>query len=175
MPGLKVEIAPPAMKETLRPLARAYARELCLVTGLLDGRDPADEAAFEMRSLDRYWQTPDRRALVIRSDEAVAGFALLNQLSFTGQPTDWNLAEFYVVPAFRRVGLGSRAATAILLGNPGVWEVGVLAGNYPARVFWPKVIAQVVDGPIEEVWDDDGPIYRFSAGVPWSASTRTCR
>jgi len=89
------------------------------------------------------------------------GFALVNRWSASGLGTDFSIAEFYIAPAARRSGVGREAASRLLSARPGLWELGVLAGNEPALAFWPSVIAQVGADAPERIVADGEVIYRF--------------
>src|SRR6188768_4193297 len=47
--------------------------------------------------LKPYWTETGHTALLLRIDDQLAGFALLNQLGPSGRPVDANIAEFFVV------------------------------------------------------------------------------
>jgi predicted acetyltransferase len=73
----------------------------------------------------------------------MAGFALVNQLqsSSTSEPF-FDLAEFFVLPAFRRQGTGTMAAHLVWAQFPGAWQVRVLEANHRAVGFWNSAIRQ---------------------------------
>lgn len=115
--------------------------------------------------LDDYWSAPDRSVWFIRVGGALAGFALLNRHSHCGLSLDHNMGEFFISRAYRRDGIGARAAIDLIALHPGQWEIAVGARNTPALAFWPRVIA-ALDAQAVETRDGDGqqwtgPITRF--------------
>lgn len=54
--------------------------------------------------LDAYWREPERLPFLIEADGEVAGVCLVRR-----RQDGWSIAEFSVVPAHRRGGVGSRA------------------------------------------------------------------
>jgi predicted acetyltransferase len=116
--------------------------------------------------LDQYWLEPDREPLLIRRDDHLAGFALINGSAPSGEPVDHGMAEFFVVRRHRRSGTGRAAAHAIFAERPGQWEVPVIRANRRALEFWRSAIASfpgAVDFDERERDDEDwdGWILRF--------------
>jgi len=119
--------------------------------------------------LDQYFSEANCWPLLIYVDDAVAGFALVNQHSYmTGGHIERNMGEFFVARPFRRHGVATAAFHKVLELHPGRWEVAVALRNAPARNFWPRAIASApkvsdigqVDGDGEH-WT--GPIWTFTA------------
>jgi predicted acetyltransferase len=119
--------------------------------------------------LQDYWRDENRWPLLIRVDERVAGFALINTHSHRGGSVERNMAEFFVMRRHRRGGVGAEAVRQILAGHPGQWEVAVVARNAVAQSFWPRAIAAAANvSGLERVEGDGqhwrGPIWCFRAG-----------
>ena len=91
--------------------------------------------------MDAYWREPARIPLIIRRGGRVAGFALINDHSHSGQPVDRNFGEFFVMRKYRRGGVASAAVSAIITRYPGCWEAAIMARNKAAQVFWPRAVA----------------------------------
>jgi predicted acetyltransferase len=84
---------------------------------------------------------------LIRAGDRLAGFALVKRGSaLVGDLEALNLAEFFVLRAYRRRGIGYTAAAAIWERFPERWLVRVLANNHPALVFWERAVAQHTQG-----------------------------
>jgi predicted acetyltransferase len=64
---------------------------------------------------------------------------------------DWSIAEFFVLPAFRRKKVGERAAGILFARHKGVWHVAELRTNRQAIAFWRKVIGRFTSGRFKEV------------------------
>jgi predicted acetyltransferase len=128
------------------------------------------EGRFAYPSLESYWRESGRIPLLIRADDHVAGFALLNQWSPLDLPLDHAVAEFFVLRKYRRARVGTRAALFIFGRYPGQWEVPVAWYNPPALAFWRSVTEAPALGKVEEIAGDgqrwNGPVLRFATGTP---------
>lgn len=117
--------------------------------------------------LDRYWTEPARSAWFIRVDGRLAGFALLSASSHSGEPADYDMAEFFVVRKHRRGGVGFAAASQLITPRKGQWEIAIVRANVSALAFWRRVAAEMAAGDVDERWLDDarwnGAILRFEA------------
>jgi predicted acetyltransferase len=104
--------------------------------------------------------------LLIRVDDRLAGFALLNQWSALQRPLDHAVAEFFVLRKYRRARVGMRAAQRLFQHYPGWWEVPVAFYNQPALLFWRRTIEAVAAGTMQEYAGDGkrwaGPVLRFN-------------
>jgi predicted acetyltransferase len=125
---------------------------------------------FEAYPLEGYWTRPGWWASMIWCDEALAGFALINDHAHSGKPVDHSVSEFFVLRKYRGRGVGRLAAETIFSLHPGSWEVAVARKNVPAGAFWRKTItgAPKAKGVCEiDVSNDhwDGPIFRFEWSI----------
>jgi predicted acetyltransferase len=89
---------------------------------------------------------PDRAASLIRHDGRPAGFVLLRGL-VSGPHL---MAEFFVVRAARRRGVGEAAARAAFAAHPGSWAVPFQEENPAAARFWRRIVASVSRGSFSE-------------------------
>lgn len=111
---------------------------------------------------DAYWQTGEARwPYVIEGAGSIVGFALVNTHAPGGLVADCAMAEFYIVPSARRLGVGHEAAAATFTQHPGTWALSVMGGNAAAQGFWPAAIAAAGASDIERVTTSDGVAYRF--------------
>jgi predicted acetyltransferase len=142
---VRASIADALMLSRLLDLYLAEIGPLFELTPNADGR-------FEYPYLDLYWQQPDDRfAYLIRVDEEVAGFVLVTRGSpATGDPDDLDVAEFFVLPSYRRGAVGQRAAHVLWDRQPGHWIVRVAEGNDGAEAFWRATIAAYATGGVRE-------------------------
>lgn len=56
----------------------------------------------------KWWRDEEQIALLVRVENRLAGFALLNAAAHSGMPVDHNVAEFFIVRKHRRSGVGRR-------------------------------------------------------------------
>ncbi|WP_309604655.1 GNAT family N-acetyltransferase [Phenylobacterium sp.] len=125
-----------------------------------------EDGRFEPYDLDPYWRDAGAIPLLLRRKGRLAGFALVNATGHSGQPTERNMAEFFVARKHRRSGFAQAAALEIFSRYPGQWEAAVARRNVVALAFWRRTVAahpQARD--IEELalkppaWD--GAVLRF--------------
>jgi predicted acetyltransferase len=116
------------------------------------------DGRFEYDFLDRFWRFP----YLIQADGEIAGFALvIDECPLTGRKPCFFMAEFFVLKAYRRRGMGKAALAAILRCHPGDWHVGVPLANGPAQKFWSRALS-----PCEPTIGDitfDGDDWRLNA------------
>lgn len=129
-------------KPVIADLLQSYHRDMAPFTGA----EPDGAGRYTYRYFDVYWSpegvAEGRVPYLILADDAVVGFAFVNQHSKLGHPKVRNIAEFYVQKARRREGVGQRAARKLLAMHPGIWEIAVLHANALARAFWLSVVAE---------------------------------
>ncbi|MGC4107344.1 MAG: GNAT family N-acetyltransferase [Thermomicrobiales bacterium] len=119
---------------------------------------------YDYRYLDHYWTEDGRFPFVIRVDGKLAGFAFIRTIE-TGDGPEHHLAEFFVMRAFRRSGVGTTVACQIFDRFPGRWEVAQIEQNVDAQRFWRRVIDRYTSGSYAERRDDRGRlIQEFFAG-----------
>jgi predicted acetyltransferase len=96
----------------------------------------------------QFWRRDDRRHFVVRVDGRPAGFALVRRLTPVDGAPAWEMAEFFVLRAYRRRGVGTRVARALFARFPGRWTLSVLTWNVTAQPFWRRVIRRVAVGRV---------------------------
>jgi predicted acetyltransferase len=130
-------------KEIIRALLQTYLEELTLLPGeVAEYRDAAGQ--FHYPYLDAYWIEDQRFPYLIRTDEAVAGFALI-RLAKLGL---WEVAEFYIKPEFRRMGIGELAALCIIQHHPGNWRISFNKHNYAGVRLWTTIAPKLATGEV---------------------------
>jgi predicted acetyltransferase len=116
-------------------------------------------------NLHRYWRIEGFHPLLIRMEERLAGFALINTHSRRGGKVELNMAEFFIAREHRGRGVATEAVRLILAQYPGRWEIAVAEHNVAANVFWSRTlsatpsVSRVVR--LEGTWR--GPIWSFRA------------
>jgi predicted acetyltransferase len=151
-----------ADKPTLLALNEYYTYDFSEMLGL----DVQDDGRFDGKRLERHFEDPLCHPFLIRVAGKLAGFALHEGRSrLTGEPGIHDVAEFFVMRKYRRLGIGARASTALFQRFPGSWEVRQVAANVGATAFWRKVIHGHTGGGYDEVaWDTErfrGVVQRF--------------
>jgi predicted acetyltransferase len=127
----EIASVPLSEKADLWAMFQIYAAELAPMVNL----KPAD-GAFPYRYFDDYWQDNQRWPFWAMSDGKRVGFALVR---FAPEHNAMQMAEFFVLPAYRRDGTGSRFAQGLLQRFPGLWKIRQIGVNTGATAFWRRV------------------------------------
>ncbi|MEN3332257.1 MAG: hypothetical protein V7641_1622 [Blastocatellia bacterium] len=108
------------------------------------------DGRFGYKQLPLYWQESNRYPFLIMANGYLAGFALVRRGSEISNDAEvWDMAEFFIVRGFRRLGLGMKVAQEIWKKLPGKWEVRVIDRNQKAKQFWGRAIDEFLGKPIE--------------------------
>jgi predicted acetyltransferase len=151
-------------KSTLRQLLELYKYDFSEYIP----DDVNESGLYEYKYLDHYWTEEGRHSFFIRVDGRLAGFVLVRRIGMDelDRPL-YSVAEFFVMKKYRKLGVGTAAATEVFDRFPGVWRVAQVEANKPSKLFWKKVIATYTNGHFQEIREDkwDGPIHIFSNDV----------
>ena len=101
---------------------------------------PNAEGLYKEGRLPGYFGDPDRAGYLISYRETPVGLAFVQGLAGETRM----IAEFFVVRAVRRHGIGRKVATELLGRHPGRWEIPFQGGNRGAPEFWRQVASDVV-------------------------------
>jgi predicted acetyltransferase len=153
------------MAPLLGNLLELYVHDLSEIFPVELGPD----GRFGYDKLPLYWAEPSARyAFLIKCGSQVAGFALATVGSpASDQRQDLDLAEFFVLRAYRRSGVGRRAATALWDTLRGNWIVRVSEANHGGLPFWRDVIESYTAGSFVEFERPGVPhnwrVFRFAS------------
>ncbi len=100
-------------------------------------------------ALDSDWREPNEGFYWLQNEEVV-GFAIIGR-----EGEYWDVREFYIVPTFRKQGVGETFAKAVFDRHEGHWQVRQIAGADIAKAFWRKVVDKYSLGSFEEVEESD--------------------
>ena len=100
-----------------------------------------EDAIFEYKYFNSYFTDDDRDAYFIREKETnkILGFAMVNtyvQVFENGH----SIAEFMVIPKYRKNHIGKKVAFELFDRYRGNWEVSPSYNSCSALFFWNKVI-----------------------------------
>lgn len=112
----------------------------------------AADGRYGYPKLPLYWTEPARRfPFLIRCGAEIAGFALVTRGSpVVADPDVFDVAEFFVLRAWRGRGVGREAAFRLWRERPGRWTVRVATGNTAGLAFWTRAIAAFTLGQSAE-------------------------
>ena len=139
---LYTQITIATMKDypVIQNMARFYAYDLSRQCGFLsDDWAMSENGLYACFDLKPYFEEDTRRAHLVRVNNELAGFVLLNHMVFDNH-SNWNMGEFFILAKFQSKGVGSYVAHAIWDRYPGIWEVPVIPENQSALKFWHKAI-----------------------------------
>jgi predicted acetyltransferase len=129
--------AAPEHAPILANLLELYAHDFSEFYSIEIGAD----GKFGYPSLTSYWSEPDRFPFLVKARGKLAGLALVKLSSAAaGEGKVWDVAEFFVLRAYRRQGLGTRLAHQLWRQFPGPWEVRVMQSNIAGAKFWRRAI-----------------------------------
>lgn len=100
-----------------------------------------EKGIFEYKYFDAYFSDKRRDKYFITYNGKLAGFVMINEhnkFNTTGK----TIAEFLIMPEFRRNHIGEQAAILAFEKYPGNWEVQPMENNPIAYSFWKKVITK---------------------------------
>lgn len=114
---------------------------------LNDGNEMTNEAIFKYKYFERYFTEDNREAFFIKDLETnkLMGFVMINtylQVYESGH----SIAEFMVIPKYRRNKIGKEAALKCFDMHKGNWEVSPSLGSKTAYEFWKNVIEEYTKG-----------------------------
>jgi predicted acetyltransferase len=166
MIDIKLEAIGRAQESLLQNLFQLYTHDFSQHWAGTPKGDLDALGRFPDYPLEPYWTQPNRSAWLLRVTGHIAGFALLNDFAPSGRQVDTSIAEFFVVQKYRRGGVGTRFAHALLQMRKGIWEAGIARKNIAALNFWRSALASC---PVTEELDEldivsqdwNGPVLRF--------------
>lgn len=149
--------AAPDQEPILANLLELYAHDFSEFHKIELGTD----GRFGYQNLARYWREPYRRPFLIRVHGKLAGLVLVKRGSeLSNSEIVWDMAEFFVVRGYRRLGVGSFVAHEVWRQFPGQWEVRVMESNNLAHRFWERTISTFTGETIQARRVEHG-------GKPW--------
>ncbi len=164
-------------KDTIQNLGRFYIYEMSKFCGFLPTWETPSNGLFECIDLSSYCEESDRHAFLIKVDDELAGFVLINKVG-SAPDVDWNMGEFFVICKFQRKGIGRHIAEQIFNQFPGTWETTQIPENKAAIDFWEKVITQYSHGQFEKTLktiQEPKPhpmiVLKFTSQIPKSSNS----
>jgi predicted acetyltransferase len=149
-PAPHIEVVPAGLEQQpiLANLLELYAHDFSEFHPLQLGAD----GRFGYPHLPAYWSQPDHYAFLVKVDGNLAGLALIKKgPSIIHGGEVWDVAEFFIVRAYRRRGIGTAVAHQVWKKFRGRWEVRVMESNRTGSDFWLLAMHAFVGGPIEPV------------------------
>jgi predicted acetyltransferase len=147
-----IKIASIKEKPLLENLLQSYLDELSKYPGENLSRN--SNGFYPYIYLDYYWKDDDRYPYLLFSDNEITGFAMVRKAD-----TNWEMAEFYVLPEYRRKGSGLTYACEILGRHPGDWIIEYNEENATGSRLWNKLAVEKAVSGIEYGQSENGHLY----------------
>ncbi len=115
--------------------------------------DINEDCIFEYTWFNNYFTDSDRNAFFIKNGNEYLGMAMVNEnLKFNNSGKC--IAEFLIMPKYRRHHIGKNVAYSIFDMYKGDWEIQPMENNPIAYSFWKNIINEYTNG--EYVIKNDG-------------------
>ena len=109
------------------------------------------DGRFLETDLEDCWSDELRQIFLIRTDGAWVGFAIVDlDLPDEEGGTLNELTEFFVMPPYRRQGIGEGVARRIFDEYKGRWQLTIVETNEEALHFWRTMLARYTTGEFKE-------------------------
>ena len=117
-----------------------------------------NEAIYEYKWFDSYFTEDNRVAYFIKelNSNKLLGFAMVNNYTKKSD-NGHSIAEFMIIPKYRRNKLGKKVAIDLFKLYQGNWEVSPSFGSKIAYKFWNNVIYEYTGGK----YSYDGDTFLF--------------
>lgn len=114
-----------------------------------------EEAIFEYKWFENYFYDADRFAYFVKLENKIVGFVMVNKnLEKINSENAHSIAEFMIIPKYRRKNIGKNVANQVFEMFKGGWEVKPSFGSDVAYKFWENVIKEYTNGT-----------YKFEDGI----------
>jgi predicted acetyltransferase len=105
----------------------------------------------EPELMARWFADDSSHPLIILKDERPAGFALVSRPPRNQrEQIDFCMAEFFISPRSRRLGIGRDAARLIFNRFAGTWQIMEFLYNKPAVAFWRSIVSEYTERKFRE-------------------------
>lgn len=137
----KIKLIPASLKDypVIQNMGRFYVYDMSEYLGDEDGWQIPEDGLYECIDFKKYWQTDDAFPFVIRYENELAGFVIIDKKG-SEAGIDFNVAQFFILRKFKNKGIGCYVAHQCFDKFQGVWEVMVIPGNTGAYEFWKSII-----------------------------------
>ncbi|MFN7039460.1 MAG: GNAT family N-acetyltransferase [Alphaproteobacteria bacterium] len=125
----------------IQNMARFYVYDMSRYCGNIEGWECPDDGLYECFDLKIYFGTPGRYAFLVKIDNELAGFVLINKIGSNAE-VDWNIGEFFILAKFQDKGVAKQIAFQIFDKFRGIWETSAMPDNIKAINFWRKTVAE---------------------------------
>lgn len=154
MENLNIKIVPITTENA--PIFDVFEQDYEAEFSAITKKEPDTEGRF---AVEADWRSPNK-GLYLFLGEKPAGFAIKSEINGRS-----DIAEFYLLPCFRKRGLGKTLAFAIFDYFPGLWQVRQILIATDAIHFWRTIIHEYTNGNFVEDQVEDSH---------WGTMVRQC-
>jgi len=108
-----------------------------------------DDGLFKHEISDEWIE--ESPSYFIKVDSKLAGFVLLSAGDGGDRHTKWSINEFFIMPKYRRSGIGKYVYFKVLDEYKGDWQVVFHPKNKAASHFWANATDEYTNGNYEYV------------------------
>jgi predicted acetyltransferase len=120
-----------------------------------------EDCLFEYGWFDNYFTDDDRDAYFIKNGNKYLGMVMVNEnLKFNEEGKC--IAEFLIMPRFRRHHIGKKVAYDVFEMFKGDWEVQPMENNPTAYAFWKNIINEYTNGNYRVKNDGVEDVFMFN-------------
>ena len=120
-----------------------------------------EDCLFEYGWFDNYFTDDDRDAYFIKNGDKYLGMVMVNEnLKFNEEGKC--IAEFLIMPRFRRHHIGKKVAYDVFEMFKGDWEVQPMENNPTAYSFWKNIINEYTNGNYRVKNDGIEDVFMFN-------------
>ena len=124
--------------------------------------DINEDCIYEYKWFDKYFTEPSRNAYFIKNNKDYLGMVFVNEyLKFN--KSGKCIAEFLILPRYRRNHIGKQVAYDIFNMFKGDWEVQPMENNPIAYSFWKNIINEYTKGNYEVKNDGIEDVFIFKS------------
>ena len=134
-------------KEIILNLMQLYTYELSFFEDETTNFQLLDSGLYAMsKYIELYWKEENRHPYILKFNGNLAGFVLER----FNEENHNEIAEFFVINKYRKLGAGTFMAKEMFKKYKGKWEIRTLLKNKRAQEFWRKVVKSASNGIYEE-------------------------
>lgn len=134
-------------KHVIYNLMQLYTYELSFFEDETASFTMLDSGLYETNKyIEKYWKEDTRHPYILKCDNELAGFVLQR---FNEENMN-EIAEFFVINKYRKLGAGTYMANRIFELYKGRWEVRTLLKNERGQNFWRATIRKFSNNNFEE-------------------------
>ena len=134
-------------KDVIYNLMQLYTYELSFFEDETTNFQLLDNGMFKLsKYIDLYWTEEGRHPYILKFDGKLAGFVLERY----NEDRMNEIAEFFVLNKYRKLGAGTFMANELFKKYKGKWEIRTLLKNERAQESWRKVVKSASNGIYEE-------------------------